>query len=743
MNLSMTAVEIWLVRCAVGGGAVLLLGYLLLRLARQPALKQRLGELGLSAALAVSVLSLLPAWLVVSWGEVEAPAREIVSAQPLANEKEAEVLVFVPEMPRDAIPEAKDPVSVIAEKPVAAAAPLESAEPVAFSWEGFRPFLIAAYVFGAGYFLVRLVWAVVTLATLVRRCEAVPEWVRQCLAERYPGRQPRLLMSARLRFPLSFGLFRPTIVLPARLCDGGSADQLEWVLAHEMTHLRRRDSWSGLLGSVVQALYFYVPWCWWIRRQVRLCQEFVADAASARPENKPDYAEFLLTLSRTANVPALSASVSGPSSELFRRIRMLLEKPVIERGYRWWLCAAAVSLFGLAVLVSGFGIRPASAQGVIVLQEDEKKPNGTESKGQLFRLLIVPDPQGGGEKKKFILKKVEPGIELDFDVVIPRVAPVQVPKVKLPLPPQGKGGFRFVPEPEGTGLRLEGGPGHPPGMDEAAWNDLQNALKKLEKANGLKEIEAARQEIEKAVSKLRHQPLQFRFPVVADQLLLKDLESGWKTTGQGRLGVEVEPPGSALVEQLGLPKDLGLVIVNVREGSPADKAGLRKNDILLEVDARGVPSDNTKLMQMLADIKANKPFDVMVLRKGQKETIKGVTLPGQPEAGVFKLKLMDDNWGGPGALQLPVFPNAKDGIMMTTFRNSDKFTSRYQEGSLIITVLGKVDKGDSVVTQITVQDGAQSNEYASVEKVPPQYRDKVDHVIQMIRTGRIEIQNPK
>ena len=50
----------WWLGTAIGGGLVLLVGCLLMRLARQPAARQRLGEYAVLAALLVAGLRLLP-----------------------------------------------------------------------------------------------------------------------------------------------------------------------------------------------------------------------------------------------------------------------------------------------------------------------------------------------------------------------------------------------------------------------------------------------------------------------------------------------------------------------------------------------------------------------------------------------------------------------------------------------------------------------------------------------------------
>jgi C-terminal processing protease CtpA/Prc len=96
--------------------------------------------------------------------------------------------------------------------------------------------------------------------------------------------------------------------------------------------------------------------------------------------------------------------------------------------------------------------------------------------------------------------------------------------------------------------------------------------------------------------------------------------------GGGRLGVQVQKPGSVLADQLDLPKDQGLVIEQVVVDSAAAKAGLKAHDVLLEFNGKPVPNDPAKFIKMVEEVKANAPVDAVVLRKGKKETIKGTSL---------------------------------------------------------------------------------------------------------------------
>jgi hypothetical protein len=95
------------------------------------------------------------------------------------------------------------------------------------------------------------------------------------------------------------------------------------------------------------------------------------------------------------------------------------------------------------------------------------------------------------------------------------------------------------------------------------------------------------------------------------------------------LGASVERLAPALADQLDLKKDVGLVVCKVTDGTPAAKAGLKPHDVLLELNGKEVPNDVGLFLKMLDDIKVDTPFDAVVLRKGKKETIKGLTIPGQ------------------------------------------------------------------------------------------------------------------
>lgn len=70
--------------------------------------------------------------------------------------------------------------------------------------------------------------------------------------------------------PFVLGLFRPTIYLPASV----SPEDVPYVLAHERTHIWRRDHWWKPLGFVLLSVYWFNPVLW--LAYVLLCRDIEA-----------------------------------------------------------------------------------------------------------------------------------------------------------------------------------------------------------------------------------------------------------------------------------------------------------------------------------------------------------------------------------------------------------------------------------------------------------------------------------
>src|SRR6185437_8550445 len=80
--------------------------------------------------------------------------------------------------------------------------------------------------------------------------------------------------------PAVCGLFRPRLVVPPGLTERLPREQLAWVLAHELAHVRRGDLWVVLVQRWLQIVYFFHPAVWLANRAIDRQREYVCDDAA-------------------------------------------------------------------------------------------------------------------------------------------------------------------------------------------------------------------------------------------------------------------------------------------------------------------------------------------------------------------------------------------------------------------------------------------------------------------------------
>lgn len=118
---------------------------------------------------------------------------------------------------------------------------------------------------------------------------------------------------------------------------------------------------------------------------------------------------------------------------------------------------------------------------------------------------------------------------------------------------------------------------------------------------------------------------------VRPQLLerLKAVDSEEVAAPKVMMGVTLARPGRELAGHLGLSEETGVLLLQVAPGTPADQAGLKAYDVLLEVD--GAPARDESAIR--SAIRTKNPGDELRLRVVQR---------GAPKDVVVKLVAFDD-----------------------------------------------------------------------------------------------------
>jgi beta-lactamase regulating signal transducer with metallopeptidase domain len=193
----------------------------------------------------------------------------------------------------------------------------------------------------------------------------------------------RLLISDHTDRPLSFGLFRPTILLPAHCLKNQT--QLRHILLHELAHISQRDSLGHLLFNLLFPILYFHPLYWWLRRLTNLSRELIADDLAAASSSRESYAADLLSLARDRiSHAALATHALGlfqSKTDFYRRMHMLVatHRPLSRRCSGFWRAGCAALLIILLMLTSGsLGVRRANAQAANPFAAADDKKNAED-----------------------------------------------------------------------------------------------------------------------------------------------------------------------------------------------------------------------------------------------------------------------------------------------------------------------------------------------------------------------------
>jgi len=123
------------------------------------------------------------------------------------------------------------------------------------------------------------------------------------------------------------------------------------------------------------------------------------------------------------------------------------------------------------------------------------------------------------------------------------------------------------------------------------------------------------------------QGIGFAIPINVAQRVANQLIAKGKVV-RGWLGVSLQPITPDLAKALGASGDKGTVIARILPGSPAEKAGLAPNDLILRFEDVTV-EDLQHLQRLVLDAPVDRPVTLRIVRNG-KETSVTVTIAEAP-----------------------------------------------------------------------------------------------------------------
>jgi beta-lactamase regulating signal transducer with metallopeptidase domain len=183
------------------------------------------------------------------------------------------------------------------------AAPQALAAPAA-RW---LPLIVGIAAAGAAAGIASLILSLVRLGAIKRRSSPLDDALSRelpWLSEPAHGRETYLRLSFEIETPIAIGFRRPVILIPTDLATENGLRAIESLVIHEHAHLAHYDDYTNLIQRLIERIFWFNPFVWYIGARIALAREMAADdAVLERGRDRADYAEALWRLAREMRMP--------------------------------------------------------------------------------------------------------------------------------------------------------------------------------------------------------------------------------------------------------------------------------------------------------------------------------------------------------------------------------------------------------------------------------------------------------
>ena len=185
------------------------------------------------------------------------------------------------------------------------------------------------------------------------------------------AKKVKLVVSALVSSPVTVGYLKPMILLPAAALNSLSTAQVEAILLHELSHIRRYDYVLNFLVSVIHTLLYFNPFVKFFVSAVESERETCCDELVLQfGYDKIGYASALLQLEKlSGNYQALALAAAGQRPLLTRIQKIVgMEK---KKSFRLvQIVPLAFALLCLLFINSFLLVKDAQAGKTIIAAND-------------------------------------------------------------------------------------------------------------------------------------------------------------------------------------------------------------------------------------------------------------------------------------------------------------------------------------------------------------------------------------
>lgn len=252
-----------------------------------------------------------------------------------------------------------------------------------FKTESYFPYIVSLYVLGISFQLVVLISGYIRLKQLKNNniSNFPSEWlhVAQTMLQKLNiNKKVQFYLSEKVNVPLAIGFLKPVVLFPVALVAQLDIKQVEAILIHELSHIRRNDYILNLIKTGIETLLFFNPFVWLSSRFIHIEREHACDDLVVKFTGAPvAYAHALLKLEliKDKTQPALSLAATGNNQHLYQRIKRITDMKTNYMNAKQKILALCLTL---ATVVSLAWINPTKKENTT------KKHQKTTSVHQLM-----------------------------------------------------------------------------------------------------------------------------------------------------------------------------------------------------------------------------------------------------------------------------------------------------------------------------------------------------------------------
>lgn len=191
----------------------------------------------------------------------------------------------------------------------------------------------------------------------------------------YTNRKITVRAGRDLSSPFMLGVFRPTLVLPDKEL---SAQQLNNILLHEMTHFHRKDILYKWFMLLVRLVHWFNPIVYYVARQINNECEISCDLSVVSCMNRDEQMSYINTIlslvsgDRVKQIP-LTMQMASDKGALKRRFTMIKNIKKTSKLMSVISAVIAVVMLSTTVFASGIVSDLTADKYIIQITENNKK----------------------------------------------------------------------------------------------------------------------------------------------------------------------------------------------------------------------------------------------------------------------------------------------------------------------------------------------------------------------------------